>query len=99
MYIDLSWYEIVRKEEKDEILREKREFWYDTIVWLIKSGYCIDITKNHKARYTHQHILILLADQYVIEVPCVIIKNTIHLITFYVSRSAKKAYNNFIPST
>jgi hypothetical protein len=98
MYIDLLLYKIVRKEEKDLILRKKREFGYDTIIGLIHDGYCIDITKNHKDGYNHQHILILLADQYIIEVPCVIIDKTIHLITFYVSRSAKKAYKDFIPS-
>ena len=98
MYINLSWYEIVRKEEKDKILRKKRDFGYDTIIWLIQKGCCIDIAKNHKASYAHQHILILIADEYAIEVPCVIIGKTIHLITFYVSRSAKKAYKDFICS-
>ncbi len=98
MYIDLSHYSFQRKSEKDLILKKKWDFGFDAIIWFIDHGYCIDIIKNPKAQYTHQDVLIILAWQYVLEVPCVIIDTTVYLITFYVSRSARRMYKDFILS-
>lgn len=92
MYINLSWYEIVRKEKKDEILYQKWWFGFETVVQVMQLHGKVLYFEEKRIQYSHQHYLLVPMKWHMIRVPCYIENNHINLITFYYSRQDTKKF-------
>lgn len=81
-------------EEKNELLKKTRDIGFEDIVDAIENGNLLEIAPN-KPKYSHQQILFVLIEKYVLAVPFVVdIQNRRFLKTIIPSR---KATNQWLP--
>lgn len=92
MYIDLSWYEIKRKEDKNVLLYQKWWFGFETLVYIMQLQWKILCFEEKRMQYSHQHYFLLPMKWHMIRVPCYIENKQINLITFYYSRQDTKKF-------
>ena len=79
--------------EKNLLLKKERNFSFEQIVSHIESGDLLDIVAQHnKEKFSHQKILIVKIEEYVIAVPFVEKNNERFLKTIIPSRKLTKQY-------
>lgn len=79
-------------ENKNRELKEKRDLSFEAILIAIEQGKLIDIVPNPGNHYTHQNVLIVEIDDYLVLVPFVEDEEKIFLKTAFRSRKAMKNY-------
>ena len=76
--------------EKNQKLINERNISFDEIQEALEAGKLIDIKKQKRNEYSHQMILLVLIDDYIWEVPAIILQENlkiIFLITAFKSRT------------
>ena len=79
--------------EKNEALKAERGISFESVVVAIESGGLLDILAHpNQAKYPHQRILVVAADNYVYLVPFLDDKDCYFLKTIIPSRKATRDY-------
>lgn len=82
-------------EEKNKLLKEKRNISFEEIVFAIANEQLLDILEHpNKSKYPNQKLLIVEVLNYAYVVPFVDNDETYFLKTIYPSRKATKSYLN-----
>ena len=81
--------------EKNEALKAERGISFESVVVAIESGGLLDVLAHpNSAKYPHQRILVVAADNYVYLVPFLEDKDCYFLKTIVPSRKATRDYLN-----
>jgi len=84
-----------RNLEKSLKLIKERGISFDAIQESIENDYLIDIKRQTRSEYKHQIIMLVVIDNYVWEVPSIVLQEdpkVIYFITAYKSRKATKLW-------
>jgi uncharacterized DUF497 family protein len=82
-------------EEKNRLLKERRNISFEEIVLSIDNGGLLDVVEHHdQTRYPDQKLLIVNVDNYAFVVPFVETEEAYFLKTIYPSRKATQLYIN-----
>ncbi len=80
-------------EEKNNILKSKRDISFEQIIIEINSGNLLDVLENpNQDKFSHQFMYVVKSGEYVYCVPFVQDEEKIFLKTIYPSRKFKKLY-------
>ena len=79
-------------EEKNQFLQAERGLSFEAVIIALEQGKLIDIVPNPSHRYTHQNVLVVEIDDYVVLVPFVEDAEKILLKTAFKSRKLMKSY-------
>lgn len=79
-------------ESKNQRIRAQRGVSVEDAVFAIRTGGLLDVVDNPQGRYPDQRVLIVLVDEYVYLVPCLVGDQTCVLKTMYPSRKATRPY-------
>ncbi|MBM3150618.1 MAG: BrnT family toxin [Chloroflexi bacterium] len=80
-------------EEKNEGLKQERQFSFDDVVLSIGAGGLLDVLEHpNQEKYKGQRIFVVLADEYVYLVPFIESEEEISLKTIIPSRKATRKY-------
>lgn len=77
-------------EEKNKQLQEERDLSFEAIVVALEQGKLIDIVPNLSGHYSHQNVLVVEIDDYLILVPFIEDEEKIFLKTAFKSRKVTK---------
>ena len=82
-------------EEKNRLLKKRRNISFEVIVLSIDSGGLLDIVEHHdQSKYPNQKLLIVEVENYAYVVPFLLSDETYFLKTIYPSRKATQTYIN-----
>ena len=82
-------------EEKNRLLKKRRNISFEEIVLSIESGGLLDIVEHHdQNKYPNQKLLIVEVENYAFVVPFLLSDETYFLKTIYPSRKATQTYIN-----
>lgn len=84
------------KEDKNQQLQYERGLSFEQIQTAIEQGKFIDIIPHPKVEYTHQQLLVIDIEGYVVLVPYVEDEKKIFLKTAFKSRKATKEYLEYM---
>lgn len=80
-------------EEKDKLLRKKRQIGFDEIIKALKNKKAIKVIDNpNKKKFSNQRLLLISINNYVFVVPYVENEKEIFLKTIYPSRKYTKKF-------